>query len=241
MDEEKIIIQVGDKCSELVIRQGEAKEIKPNDPIIITGSIEAPITFLKARGKSFRPADSFVTVNRAKMEVELHFNEDKQFGAVFEAVIIGKMKENPDLTEFGINKNRVFQLTELSDLLKRNRFFFIDKAQNAKVVSDLRAFKAKITSDLTQQSDTRGNKQISMDKKVDGNVPFQFTLAMPIFVGGATKTFEVEICLETRDAGVTVWLESPELQDIILTEREDTLGRIKTELCTDPRLAVIEI
>jgi hypothetical protein len=239
--DEKVLIQVSENCSELVIRHGDAKEIKPTEPIVICGSIEAPMTFLNARMKSFRASDSIVIINRGEMEVLLNFNEDKQFGNVFEAVITGKLAVNPDVIKIGLNGAKTFGLTDLSDHLKRNRYFFLDKEENAKIVSELRAFKAKTTVDLNQEVDKRGNHQSSVDKRVNSNVPMKFTLDMPVFVGGPKRRFEVEICIESRDVSVSVWLESPELQDIILQERDLRFSELVTKLSANGELAIIEV
>jgi len=50
---------------------------------------------------------------------------------------------------------------------------------------------------------------------------------MPIFIGYESQEFNVEICIDAKNTSIEIWLESPELNELIKTQRD---GIIDAEL-----------
>lgn len=141
----------------------------------------------------------------------------------FAATITGKLIKNPALDGFGINSQKTFTATDLVSFLKLNRIYFLDKSTCATLVAKLSNVKAEAQLKINQADDNRGNQKKSADMKVETNVPLDFTLSVPIFKGAENVKFKVEICLEVRDAEISLWLESPELQELIIGGRKTAI------------------
>jgi len=115
--------------------------------------------------------------------------------------------------------------------------FFQDKGKNLSIVNALNSFQATIQTELNKEQDTRGNKKELIEKKVISNIPTEFNLNLPIFVGQKAKTFNVEICFDATDTGVKCWLESADLQELILETRDEIIDSEITligNICTMP-------
>ncbi len=53
----------------------------------------------------------------------------------------------------------------------------------------------------------------------------KFTLNMPLFRGDTVKVkFEVNVCLEVRNKGISIWLESVELKENIIEKTNEVLN-----------------
>lgn len=234
LSELDIRITADTSVKEMVVRQGDAKKIYEPVRQNITGAITAPAEWLRVRN-SVKETDH-VIFNNTEMTIAFVYNERMPEGGA----VMGALKYNPDLLAI-LNLNMMNQYTpkELGALLKRNRVFFTDRDENSKMVTLLNNFTANVQSEIEANQDTRGNKKASFEKKVTTNMPAEFKLTMPIYVGFAPKTFRVEICFDTTESTVRCWMESPELHEISITERD----RIITEQLKpfrDAGLAVIE-
>jgi hypothetical protein len=210
----KNTIHIDGATGTLTILEGAALTPREPEKVVISGSISAPKDYILVRGAD--RATDHVVFSRSKMFIRYQQNERDYFGASIE----GKLLLNPNLAAFEINAQKLRAPKELASLLKINRTFFANKELNATIVSSLNAFTATVTAKLEQSQDTRGNSKRSIEKEVESNMPKGFVLSMPIFVGHAPLSFFVEICIDSTDAGVNCWLESPELADLILQNRD---------------------
>lgn len=221
---------------ELVVRQGEAKKIYEPTRQNINGAISAPAAFMAVRG--YKKETDHVIYSRAGAEPYISFiyNERLPEGGS----ISGALKQNPDLQSiFSLRNTETWTTRDLAQHLKRNRVFFRDKDENAKIVTLLNNFQASIQTEVEQSQDTRGNKKQLVDKTVKSNVPVEFTLEMPIYVGFDKKTFRVEICFDTTDSSVRCWMESAELQELTVLERDRIINE-QLKPFQDAGLVIIE-
>lgn len=233
---EKVNISLTEGTKELIIRQGAA--LAQNEPvrIIEKGTINSPSTFTAIRKAVAQTA--LVTYSRSEMRITYAANpEDKHA-----PVITGTMLSNPDLEKFKINKSESgnWSLKSLASFIKMNRMFFSSTAEEvAKLVTDLNAYRGKIVTEVEQSQDSRGNSKSMLERKIESNTPVEFKLSMPLFVGYKAKEFRIEICFDGSDAGMVCWLESPELQELILKERDRIIDEEIKKFTTDG-LIVIE-
>lgn len=221
MEELKVHITASaNEDNEFVIRTGEASKLPPPVKIFETGSILSPGRFIKV----IKPNDQRALVVYSYAGLYIHYFHDPEYP--FGAEIKGELRLNPDLQRFGINacinvcEGRTFSLKDLASLLKMNRLYFADRDQCNVIVESLNKFKASITIDTEQNKDSRGNNKQMYDKKIQSELPQIFTLKMPIFLGFPEYIFTVDLCFDTTDATVRIWLESIELQEIIMRERK---------------------
>lgn len=216
MESPTIEIKVAEGVKELRLMQGKAENPKEPKIINIEGSIGAPAEFYRKKKKNLVPEKCHVLFSYAGMFIKLIINEQDYYAGTVE----GKTCLNPELEAFGINKNKIFTISDLKSFLKMNRIHFTSAEENMKLVSDLEKFNAQISAEITKEADSRGNKNDQYTVKVNSNLALKFNLNISIFTGEAKKKFQVEVCCDYREKAVSVWLESAELNEIILSERE---------------------
>lgn len=233
--EKKINVEFaqGEAVKTLILREGPAEVLREEKGLTINGNLSAPATFWKNRSTLHGKHLCHIIVNRQEMTLKL-ITEERDY--LFNE-IKGKLETNPELKEFGINKEKQFTIKELAQFLKMRRFFFADADENLKLVTNLNKFKASVQSQIDQQSDTRGNKVDNFEVKVDSNIDLKFVLNIPIYKGTDKKKFQVEICFDVREKSVSVWLESAELRELELSMRDSL---IDAELKNFEGLVIIE-
>lgn len=214
---DKIEIKVEGSTKELIIREGQAEIIKEPRIVNIDGTIQGPAEFYTKRKGEIEPKNCHVLFSYEKLFIKLVLDETNHYSGT----ITGKAITNPDLAKFGINSgSKIWTKNELKQFLKMNRAFFKDVDSNLKIVTNLEKFSATIQAQIDDHKDDRGNAKKSAEVKIDTNLDLNFVLCMPIFIGQPNSTFLVEICFDVRDNGITIWLESPELQETIIKQRE---------------------
>lgn len=231
----EVKIETSENTKELVILQGEALKPREKDRVNLAGSISAPRIYLEKRAA--KKETDYILFSRDKMQIIFRQNENDQLGSI----VTGKLSINPDLKKFNINSDsNTLSTKEMASLLKRNRFFFTDKDKNFEVVAALNSFNAKIETELNKEQDNKGNKRDLIEKKVVANIPSDFNLTMPIFTGQSTKTFNVEIAFDATDNGVRCWLESSDLQELILRNRDEIMNLEIEEIAKVCPMPIIE-
>lgn len=220
----------------LIIREGQALPLVPPKKINITGDIKTVTSFIEKRksasslsGSQFiDPERAIVIVDKDKKTITLQLDPQDEYGAI----IIAKLEPNPDLEQFFINKNKQFGQRELINLLKFSRIYFEDFGQHGTLLKAYTSFSAKTHTDLTGESDNRGNKNFAFNKKVETGLPNAFVMNVPIFKGQVPKRFMVEICLDVTDAAASFWFESVELAEMADIETSKILDE-ELKACSD--------
>ena len=210
--------------NELTIREGDAEKIFYPKAVSITGIISAPSAFYAKRKTLHNPEKCHVTFNNRDDVIKLICDEQNNESGY---TITGKIERNPDLNNFSINKNQMLTIKELMGVLKFNRIFFNDKDENGKIVASLQSFKAKVAQELEESNNLRGEEKKLKVSKLEHALAENFVLNMPIHKGGAPKTFKVDICVQVTDGDVQVWLESRDLNDMLMATESEM---IKAEL-----------
>lgn len=204
--------------NELIIREGKAKEIEVNKQIYqeceltsLTSFISKRLEISEAVGEqTLGPADSLIIVNRDQGKITLNISPAEERGTK----IIGKLAYNPDLLPFNINAGSYFSRESLVKLLRFSRRFFKDHLVWEETLKKLQALTVGVNANITNETDTRGNKNVAFQKVLTTSAPLSFSLTMPIFKGVDASTFSVDICLETTESSVKFWLESIELDEL---------------------------
>jgi hypothetical protein len=200
---------------ELIIRHGDAAPIREKDPMRILGNIHAPAEFIKFRKPD--PEATHLEFDSEKMKIMLIVDENNEL----KDIITGQIVQNPYLGEFMINTDHRYSLKKLASLCKKLRFFFKDKEANMELVSSLMNFSGKFEEFIEAQDNQRGDKLDSHSiRMVQNEIPQSFTLSIPVFKGEQARDFEVDILFEKRDKNLSLWLDSPELNEIVIGEVE---------------------
>jgi hypothetical protein len=206
--------------SEVVIRTGSALELKNPDPIFIKGAIDAPSRFVAKRNHTFEKDKSHALVNRQEKSILLVVNETDVLNRV---KISGAIEISRDFEKLGINSGKQYKPQELSKTLKMLKSYFPNIVEYSKVVQALKNLNAKVSKDMQDLNDERGNTTKSMIQVVESNCPENFTMKLPLFKGNYENVeIEVEILLEVVSSEIYCYLESVNAQM--------TMDQISTEL-----------
>lgn len=232
---ENLNVKVEGNQKKLIVLVGEA--LTPREPatVKINGSITAPRLYLEKRTPTLE--NDTIIYSRSQMCIAYRKNELDSLGANIE----GKLLMSPDLEKLNINDDKnAITPKEMGALLKRNRFFFKDKEGHASLVSALNTFQATITTEIEKHQDNKGNRHDLVNKAVKANVPTGFVLELPIFIGQKSFSFNVEICFDSTDVSVKCWLESSELVELILGERDAIMDKELADIRAICDMPIIE-
>lgn len=224
--------------NEIIIREGQALPPVAPKKIVINGDIKTVSSFIEKRktlaiagisGAQFiEPTRALVTVDKENLSIILQLDPESQYGTE----VTAKLSYTPELEQFCINKNKLFNREELIKLIRFNKIWFADAEAHDKLLKAYQAFTATVNANIGKTSDTRGNVDNSYKKTVETNVPDSFVLNIPIFKGQDKRRFRVEIAIDSTDASTKFWMESVELNDIIQIESEAILKK-ELESCAD--------
>ncbi len=232
---ENLTVKIEGNNGTLTVLEGKALTPRENKKVIINGNIKAPNDY--ARVKNPTVSDSLVVFSKTDLKISYYANQTDELAAE----VHGTLKLNPIIGALGINtggKTR-YSTNELGDVIKRYRSLFDDISKADPIVTALKNFKAKVTQKLETSNNNKGNVRALIEQEVVSNMPTTFKVKMPIFEGFEDNVFEVEICFDVFDSEVKVYLESPQLNDVMLTDSgkliDENLAYFK-----EKRIAIVE-
>jgi hypothetical protein len=206
----------------LTIREGQA--IDPKDPNIIkiTGDIKSISNYLKIRNASgaglqaIDKSKAIVTVNKKEMFFLLQLDPENHFGAS----VTAKLELSDELIKWTVNTGKTWKLNDLVKFLRFARLDFDVADKYASMLDAYMKFNYKAHIEMEQNApDRKGNKKQSFNKAIEANLPTDFVLNIPIFKGMESTRFGVEIWMETTEGSANFWFESPELSELIETQK----------------------
>lgn len=196
--------------TEVVIREGKALELSNPIPVSIKGAIDAPSRFVEKRQGLFKPTESHTLVDRQNKFIKLIVNETDP---LYRATISGQIEISKDFEALGINAGKQYKPQELSKKLKMLKSYFPDIVEYSKIVQALKNLNAKVSKDMQDLNDERGNTTKSMVQVVESNCPENFTMKLPLFKGNYENVeIEIEILLEVVSSEIYCYLESVDAQ-----------------------------
>lgn len=236
---ENLTLKVDGNTNEIIIREGSALPQVPPKKVVIAGDIKTVSSFIEKRKDISMPVGNpglqqinrdraLVTVDKAALSIKLELDPENEYGTE----VTAKLAYTPELEQFFINKNKLFNREELIKLIRFNKIWFWDAEAHDKLLKAYQAFTATVNANIGKTSDTRGNVDNTYKKTVETNVPDSFVLNIPIFKGMDKRRFRVEIAIDSTDASTKFWFESVELNDIIQIESQAILEK-ELESCAD--------
>lgn len=240
---ENLTLKVEPVNGEIIIREGNA--LPPVEPVKvkISGDIKTVSSFIekrKLRGfdgvmhngncglQEINEDRAIVTVDKQDLSIKLELDPENEYGTE----VTAKLAFTPELEQFCINKNKLFNREELIKLIRFNKIWFPDAEAHDKLLKAYQAFTATVNANIGKTSDTRGNVENAYKKTVETNVPDSFVLNIPIFKGMGKRRFRVEIAIDSTDASTKFWFESVDLNDIIQIESQAILEE-ELKSCSD--------
>lgn len=217
---ESLQLHVAAEGNEVVIRQGQAEHIEPKKDVSVTGHIATPGNIYQAQPERYTAKNSRLHITDDSISLVYHedFRREEHY--------TGLIKIHPQAFLqwiHGIGKDTTtMSPKDLAQRIKFNQRFFADRSQAVDVMQQLRSLRAKVTSDIEQASDDKGNRRSVYDKKLKSNVgDIKFTIEAPLIEHATKATFEVEVLIDERDGGISVWMESIEAVDLIETYKRN--------------------
>ena len=236
MENKELNIHVQKESPTIEILKGEALPRREPLKVTVEGLINTPFDYLKKRHNEIDIKKSHLIVNISDGSIELVVNEKDHYCDT----IYGKLKLNPDYTNFGINTGKSRDTFELANFIKMNRFFFDDKNTAMKIVSELKNFKAKVNREFENSDNDRGNTKLSKSQVVESNIPEAFDIVVPIFKGQNENKFRVEINIDARDFSCV--LISPDAKDLINETKSNLINEVIANISQlTPDLAILNI
>lgn len=212
MKAENIKINVAEGVQELIIREGEAKKIHEPKSIEFSGVISNPYEYLK---KGFDPEEiinSTLEYSYDKKQICLRY----AIRRVNPDMILGTMKLHEELNSFDLNSGKRIEPSKMAEFLRTKMHYFLDRAEGMKLVKELQEFKAKVDKEIEKADDKRANVRQVYVQKVTSNIPTEFSLNLPLFVGGERLPIRVEIDIDPFELNCV--LIAPNLKEMIDTE-----------------------
>lgn len=209
--------------NELIVRQGEAAPIENKVNISLNTNITGPADWYESKLGLYDWKRSHVKVDLEKKSIILIVGEHENHGTV---KIEGSLQSNKDLQEFKINNLKdVWTGKQLSSFLKMRRVFFSDPEENMMVVKNLEDLKLKVTQEIEQKNDFKGNKKAHFEQNLESDIKIWFVLRIPIFKGAIPSLFRVDINFDVTDGNAYFWLESTELKSLEYIAAEEIITR----------------
>jgi hypothetical protein len=219
----EIKVTVEEGIKELVIRNGDASKIHiPNGIVIGQLTIDAVKEYLSKKGVDPEQIqNSYIWYSNEERFIQLEY----AFRIENRDSIEGRLVLHPDLEKFEINKGKSYSTHQLAQFIRMNKHFFESKDVALKLVNELMNFKAKVDKEIEASDDKKANVKMMLVQKVTSNIPTEFTLNLPIFIGSKPVPVLVEIDINAMDLSCN--LISPALKELIDTE---STAIIETEL-----------
>jgi hypothetical protein len=217
--EKEIKITVENGVQELVILNGQAEPVYHDKSIDVKdASIAAVHEFLVKKGiENADVVNSKIEFSYNGLYLNLYYSVRRRFPDT----IKGVLKLHPDLKKFDINGGKTYSTFELADFIKMNRHYFENKEYAMKLVSELRGFEGKVNKDIEAKADTRGNAKMLINQVVESNIPSEFILVLPVFLGQEKVRLTVEINITSN---FDCSLISPDLKELIDVETKEIIG-----------------
>jgi hypothetical protein len=212
---EELKLNVTTTQNEIIVRKGQAEEIKPPLKFEHKGNIDSVANFLHQRValNLIDQGQCTIFANKEKKEIRLLINETNHYSNQ----VSGSLQLSEKFNEFAINTEYHFIPEKLGQLIKMNRSRFANIDTAMQLGSQLKDFKVKAETEVSRNDNNRGSVQNVISKVItDMNIPENFKIKLPIFKGQDPVEFEVEIYVRSSD--MNIQLISYEAEDIIAKE-----------------------
>ena len=224
-------LKIEGEQKELVIRSGEALELKAPLPLNLSGRIDSVTAWLRKRKSEINEKNCNIIVNYDKLAIFLTMNERDADNV---SSMTAALTLSEEFKKFGINGSKEWEPAKLSEFIKMNRSYFVSKEDSSKLVSDFKNFKAKVDKVIEKSKDQNGSYDEKRSQAVTTNLPANFKICIPVFKGEESLTLDIEVYIDSQTLVVT--LVSPEANEFIQTQSRSLMDAQITlieELCPD--------
>jgi len=215
---------------------GDLPKVRQVTGVVYSGNIKSPADWYTGKVRNgYTPDPKEITIVSDGLKIQFKSSEciDQ-----LTSTITGELLEFTDLRDFRINTKHTYNNTDLAQFLKMSRYYFKSVDENYQIVKNLNSFKAKVSREIENSNDFKGNKKQLFEQQVKTDLKLSFKLLLPIYSGEPASEFSVDIEFDVTDGGVSYWLISPELKDL---QTKDANTIIERELERFGDLTIIRV
>lgn len=110
--------------------------------------------------------------------------------------VSGQVKEKPELEKLHINTEGDAALIDpklFERMIKFMPHVFEDRSQHTAILNSLQGFSVRVETDFKNANDFQGNTAHQKIQKAKSDIPLNFMMKCPIYVGAPEKSFQVEL------------------------------------------------
>lgn len=110
--------------------------------------------------------------------------------------ISGQIQETPELLKLHINTEGDSALIDpklFERIIKFMPHIFENRSEHTAILKALQGFSVRVETDFQNANDFQGNSAHQKIQKAKTDIPLNFFLKTPIYVGGPVKSFQVEL------------------------------------------------
>jgi hypothetical protein len=209
---ENLHIKLEGEKDTVIIREGKAPELHELNAIKFKGTFDALLSYYKIRKPIIKGDDSMVHYSYEKNSIKLLIRDKEHNGDVIEGVL----EFEKEFEGLQLNSDKLWNPEEFFKYFRLRLHLFLDRAKALETLNKIRNFKVQVTSDMSNVKDERGNRNASLDKKVDTKeLPETLAFNMSIFKGHAATSFYVEVGIDSTDTSLRLYLYSSEIPGLV--------------------------
>lgn len=187
------------------------------------GRLDTPRLFLTPKEANYTPTQCTFEVDAEKGVARFVGTEKSHESA---DTITGKLEPSEALAQFKLNTGERWTVAQLVELVKRMRPYFATQEAQVALITHLKNWSVGVSKQFEEVQSQDGNARRAVAIKVEGQMPTPFVLCLPIYKGYPKERFEVEFGVDAEGSNVKLYLDSPQLLDMLLAKKEEYL---KTE------------
>lgn len=205
------------KSNEVIIREGQALELKPPTQIIVNGVLKAPAQFFEKKKDNYEPQNCHVLINKSSNTVSFVANDRD----AYKDKVTGYLLISNELDAFQINQPKKWSIAEFRTFLRTVKFFFASPEEHAALLKSLESFSMNVSKTFENINNNSGNSRFMIETEVN-KIPFknEFILNIPLFKGYPKESFTVEIGIDPTSNEVKLFLVSSAIYELIEAKKE---------------------
>lgn len=218
----------------ICIREGTLPDVEEKSGLKLDGTLESVADFAEKR--EFEEQEANIQIDNKAGTIRLSIREQFKSGIT----VTGSVIPGSRIEKFGINKEQFYSLESFAKLVRMNRMAFVN-ADNSVILAGIDKFNAERRISIKNENDRRGNVDVSLKATCQQAIEQSFYLVLPVYEGCDPQTVKVDVFVDVSDAGVKIWLESVELEEIREITKENLIRNTKTRILeAKGKIVVIE-
>ncbi|HEX8656515.1 MAG TPA: hypothetical protein VF690_03230 [Hymenobacter sp.] len=209
----------------ITLLQGQAPApLQAPARLAYNGRLDTPRLFLTPKEANYDKLQCTFEVHSEQGAVRFIGTEKSHESA---DIITGKLVASEAIEQFKLNTGERWTVAQLVELVKRMRPYFATQEAQVALITHLKNWSVAVLKQFEEVQNQDGNARRSVAIKVEGQMPLPFVLNLPIYKGYPKERFEVEFGVDAEAGNVKLYLDSPQLLDLLLEKKEEY---IKTEV-----------